>query len=152
MAPILKERLGDPSLISMKFIEGRRLRRANRWKHAVEKTCSSHVEGPFTMAGYLFVMNQEPDQPRRTAEKFASPFYRDIDSFPVLPQAGQKPFLFDDFGLREAVVHPDVSNVLVLDYYEGFELPDRGTTGGCGRGRDACRGTLRPAVLARKRS
>ena len=75
---VLKE-----SLVILRYldevIEGSALRRANPLEHAVETMLIAR-EGPFTMAGYLFVMNQEPDQRDAHAEKLLT-IYRDIDSF-----------------------------------------------------------------------
>tara|TARA_R110000796_G_scaffold251493_1_gene383023 strand:+ start:10131 stop:10928 length:798 start_codon:yes stop_codon:yes gene_type:complete len=117
---VLKE-----SLVILRYldevIEGSALRRANPLEHAVETMLIAR-EGPFTMAGYLFVMNQEPDQRDAHAEKLLT-IYRDIDSF-LCHHSRQEPFLFDDFGLAEAVFTPMFERFWFLDYYEGFELPD----------------------------
>ena len=117
---ILKE-----SLVILRYldevIEGSALRRADPLEHAIEAMLIAR-EGPFTMAGYLFVMNQEPDQ-RDTYAKKLLDIYRDIDNF-LCHNSQKEPFLFDDFGLAEAVFTPMFERFWFLDFYEGFELPD----------------------------
>ena len=143
---VLKE-----SLVILRYldevIEGSALRRANPLEHAVETMLIAR-EGPFTMAGYLFVMNQEPDQRDAHAEKLLT-IYRDIDSF-LCHHSRQEPFLFDDFGLAEAVFTPMFERFWFLDYYEGFELPDTRDYRRVRAWKDAC--MTRPSRLARKRS
>ena len=113
------------SLVILRYldeaIEGPRLRRADPLEHAIETMLIAR-EGPFTMAGYLFVMNQEHDQRDTHAEKLLA-IYRDIDSF-LCHSSRKEPFLFDDFGLAEAVFTPMFERFWFLDYYEGFEIPD----------------------------
>ena len=57
---ILKE-----SLVILRYLDealpGPALRRADPFEHAVESMLIAR-EGPFTMAGYLYVMNQDPGQ------------------------------------------------------------------------------------------
>ena len=116
---ILKE-----SLVILRFLdevlEGPRVRRPDPMEHAIESMLIAN-EGPFTMAGYLFVMNQ--DRTRRDAhtEKLLA-LYRDIDSFLTEHSPGGT-FLFDSFGLAEAVFTPIFKRFWFLDYYEGFRLP-----------------------------
>lgn len=117
---ILKE-----SLVILRYldevIQGPMLRREDPLEHAIEAMLMAR-EGPFTMAGYLFVMNQEPDKRDACAEKLLS-IYRDIDGF--LRQNSRKgPYLFDHFGLAEAVFTPLFKRFTFLDYYENFQLPD----------------------------
>ena len=78
-------------------------------------------EGPFTAAGYLFVMNQ--DRAKRDAfnDKLLA-LYRDINGFLMEHNPGGT-FLIDDFGLAEAVFTPMFMRFWFLDYYENFELP-----------------------------
>lgn len=113
------------SLVILRYldevIEGPALRRADPLEHAVETMLIAR-EGHFTMAGYLFVMNQEPDQRDTYAKKLLA-IYHDIDSF-LCHNSRKEPFLFDDFGLAEAVFTPMFGRFWFLDYYEGFELPD----------------------------
>ena len=48
--------------------------------------------------------------------------YRDLDDF-LAHHSPTGPFLFDDFGLAEAVFTPMFKRFWFLDYYEGFTLP-----------------------------
>ncbi|PWJ20235.1 glutathione S-transferase family protein [Jannaschia seohaensis] len=117
---ILKE-----SLVILRYldeaIDGPPLRRSDPAEHAIESMLVAR-EGPFTMAGYLFVMNQERDRRDAHADKLLS-LYRDIDAF-LLEHAPEGPFLFDRFGLAEAVFTPMFKRFWFLDYYEDFQLPD----------------------------
>lgn len=117
---ILKE-----SLVILRYldevIDGPALRRKDPAEHAIESTLIAR-EGPFTMAGYLFVMNQERDRRDVFAEKLLS-LYRDINDF-LVAHSPDGPYVFDDFGLAEAVFTPIFSRFQFLEYYEGFEVPD----------------------------
>ena len=48
--------------------------------------------------------------------------YRDINDF-LVDQNPSGSYLFDDFGLAEAVFTPMFKRFWFLDYYEDFELP-----------------------------
>ena len=61
-------------------------------------------EGPFTMAGYLFVMNQDREARTTHNDKLLA-LYRDIDAF-LRAHNPDGTYLFDDFGLAEAVFTP----------------------------------------------
>ncbi len=117
---ILKE-----SLVILRYldevIEGPTLRRDAPLEHAIE-TMLIACEGAFTMAGYLFVMNQDRNQRDACAEKLLS-IYRDIDSF-LRTHSRDGPYLFDDFGLAEAVFTPIFQRFWFLEYYEDFQLPE----------------------------
>ena len=117
---ILKE-----SLVILRYldevIEGPTLRSDDPLEHAIETMLIAY-EGAFTMAGYLLVMNQDRDQRDELAEKLLSR-YRDIDSF-LRDHSRDGPYLFDDFGLVEAVFTPMFKRFWFLEYYEDFQLPD----------------------------
>lgn len=117
---ILKE-----SLVILHYLdevmEGQSLRRADPFEHAVESMLVAR-EGPFTMAGYLFVMNQDPAQRAEHNEKLLA-LYRDINGF-LMEHNPNGTYLFDDFGLAEAVFAPVFKRFWFLDYYEQFELPE----------------------------
>lgn len=117
---ILKE-----SLVILRYLDevvgGPRLRRSDPFEHAVESMLVAR-EGPFTMAGYMFVMNQDPAQRDEHNEKMLG-LYRDIDGF-LMEHNPDGTFLFDDFGLAEAVFTPMFKRFWFLDYYEGFSLPE----------------------------
>jgi glutathione S-transferase len=131
---ILKE-----SLVILRYLDemlpGEPLRRRDPAQHAVESMLIAH-EGPFATAGYLFVMNQDPATRDARRDKLLS-IYRTLDDF-LSHHAPEGPFLFDEFGLAEAVFTPIFMRFWFLDYYEGFALPDTGEYERVRRWRDAC--------------
>ncbi|WP_380052949.1 glutathione S-transferase family protein [Falsihalocynthiibacter sp. SS001] len=116
---ILKE-----SLVILRYldeaVDGPMLRRSDPVEHAIESMLIAR-EGPFTMAGYLFVMNQDRARREERLDKLLA-LYRDINDF-LVDQNPQGPYLFEDFGLAEAVFTPMFKRFWFLDYYEDFELP-----------------------------
>lgn len=131
---ILKE-----SLVILRFLDealpGAPLRRSDPAEHAIESMLIAR-EGPFTMAGYLFVMNQDPAQRDAHLDKLLS-IYRDIDDF-LGHHSPTGPFLFEDFGLVEAVFTPMFKRFWFLDYYESFKLPEGKDYDRVRAWRDAC--------------
>jgi glutathione S-transferase len=131
---ILKE-----SLVILRFldeaVQGSPLRRSDPVEHAVESMLIAR-EGPFTIAGYLFVMNQNRARRDEHLEKLLG-LYRDINGF-LVDQSPKGPFLFEDFGLAEAVFTPMFKRFWFLDYYEGFALPDGKDYDRVRDWRDAC--------------
>ena len=131
---ILKE-----SLVILRYLDeglpGDSLRQTDPMRHAVESMLIAR-EGPFTMAGYLFVMNQDPAKRDDHRDKLLG-LYRDIDGF-LVEHSPDGPFLFDDFGLAEAVFTPMFQRFWFLDYYEDFDLPDDPAYARVRRWRDAC--------------
>lgn len=117
---ILKE-----SLVILRYLDealpGTPLRRSDPAEHAIESMLIAK-EGPFTMAGYLFVMNQDRARRDEFNENLLS-LYRDINGF-LADRNPEGPYLFDDFGLAEAVFAPMFKRFWFLDYYEDFQLPD----------------------------
>jgi glutathione S-transferase len=117
---ILKE-----SLVILRYLDeamvGPMLRRHAPAEHAIESMLIAR-EGPFTMTGYLFVMNQNFARRDEFNENLLS-LYRDINDF-LSQQNPDGPFLFDDFGLAEAVFTPMFKRFWFLDYYEDFQLPE----------------------------
>ncbi|MBY6116095.1 glutathione S-transferase family protein [Mameliella alba] len=117
---ILKE-----SLVILRYLDevlpGEPLRRSDPFEHAVESMLVAR-EGAFTMAGYLYVMNQDPQKRDQHRDKMLG-LYRDIDGF-LMEHAPERTFLFEDFGLAEAVFTPMFKRFWFLDYYEGFDLPE----------------------------
>lgn len=118
-------RIVKESLVILRYLDevlpGPMLRRSDPAEHAVESMLIAR-EGPFTTAGYLFVMNQKPDQREAHVEKLLS-IYRDIDGF-LREHSPEGPFLFGEFGLAEAVFTPMFKRFWFLSYYEGFALPE----------------------------
>ncbi|MBO6900715.1 MAG: glutathione S-transferase family protein [Rhizobiaceae bacterium] len=96
------------------------IRRADPYERAVERLLIAR-EGPFTGAGYMFVMNQDPAARDTHNEKLLG-LYAGIDDF-LREHNPDGVFLFDRFGLAEAVFTPMFMRFWFLDYYEEFELP-----------------------------
>ncbi|MBY6122708.1 glutathione S-transferase family protein [Mameliella alba] len=117
---ILKE-----SLVILRYLDemlpGAPLRRPDPFEHAVESMLIAR-EGPFTTAGYLYVLNQEPDQRATHRDKLLG-LYRDLDGF-LCEHSPEGSFLFEDFGLAEAVFTPMFKRFWFLEYYEDFALPE----------------------------
>jgi glutathione S-transferase len=140
--PVLElpgEKIIKESLVILEYLDGtigeQPLRQSDPYRHAVEQMLIGR-EGPFTMAGYLFVMNQDPEARDSHRDKLLG-LYRDIDAF-LTQHAPEGPFLFDDFGLAEAVFTPMFMRFWFLDYYEGFELPDTSDYSRVRQWREAC--------------
>jgi glutathione S-transferase len=110
-------------------------RRADPYEHAVERLLIAR-EGPFVAAGYIFVMNQDREK-TVPLEKKLTDLYADIDEF-LMQHNPQGTFLFDRFGLAEAVFAPIFMRFWFHDYYEGFDLPGDGRFERVRRWRDAC--------------
>lgn len=131
---ILKE-----SLVILRYLDealpGQPLRRRDPVEHAVESMLIAR-EGAFTMAGYLYVMNQDPSRRDEHLNKLLA-CYRDINDF-LVDQNPKGPFLFESFGLAEAVFTPLFKRFWFLDYYEDFELPAGSDYDRVRAWRDAC--------------
>lgn len=110
-------------------------RRTDSFEHATEAMLIAK-EGPFTMAGYLYVMNQDADARQAHHDKLLG-LYRDLNDFLVHHSAGG-PFLFDTFGLAEVVFTPIFKRFWFLEYYEGFALPEGPDYDRVSAWRDAC--------------
>lgn len=127
------------SLVILRYldevIKGAPLRRSDPTEHAVESMLVAQ-EGPFTMAGYMFVMNRDPEQRNAHLEKLLG-LYRTMDDF-LQAHSPEGPFLFDSFGLAEAVFTPMFKRFWFLDYYEDFELPDAPEYARVRRWKEAC--------------
>ena len=111
------------SLVILRYLDevlpGQPLRRSDPAEHAIESMLVAK-EGPFTMAGYLYVMNQDIEQKDQHNEKLLA-LYRDLNGF-LMEHNPEGTFLFDEFGLAEAVFAPMFKRFWFLEYYEGFEL------------------------------
>ncbi|MBO6866887.1 MAG: glutathione S-transferase family protein [Thalassococcus sp.] len=113
------------SLVILRFLDEAlscpTLRRSDPLEYAIESMLVAK-EGPFTMAGYLFVMNQNKDQRSEHEAKMLG-LYRELNGF-LLEHNPHGTFLFDDFGLAETVFTPMFQRFWFLDYFEDFALPD----------------------------
>lgn len=126
--PVLETERGilKESLVILGYFDetlGEPVRRADPFEHAVEQMLIAN-EGGFTAAGYRFVMNQDVSARQEFADAMLAE-YQKLDDF----LAWQNPdgtFLFDGFGLAEAVFTPMFMRFWFLDYYEGFDLPGDG--------------------------
>lgn len=130
---ILKE-----SLIILRYLDealGNPVRRSDPYEHAVENLLITH-EGPFTMAGYLFVMNQDRGKKDSHANKLNG-IYKDINILLNLHNPDGT-FLFDEFGLAEAVFTPMFMRFWFLEYYEGYDMPKGSEFDRARKWRDAC--------------
>lgn len=131
---VLKE-----SLVILRYLDewlpGPRLRRDDPAEHAIESLLVAR-EGPFTMAGYLHVMNQDREQRGPHEERLLAE-YRELDAFLSAHSRGG-PFLFERFGLAEAVFAPIFMRFWFLEYYEGFALPERPEYARVRRWQEAC--------------
>ena len=117
---ILKE-----SLVILRYLDesypDSQIARKDAYERAVERMLIA-LEGPFTMAGYLMVMNQ--DQSRR--QEFIDELnghYLTMSKF-LERYSPQGPFLFENFSLAEAVFTPMFVRFAFLDYYENYRIPD----------------------------
>ncbi|MGI9401172.1 MAG: glutathione S-transferase family protein [Rhizobiaceae bacterium] len=126
--PVLEAPNGDilkESLVILRYfdevLDGEALRRSDPHEHAIESMLIAK-EASLISTGYQFVMNQDIEQRDGFLEKLLN-LYRDIDDF--LSEHNPKgTYLFEDFGLAEAVFTPIFKRFWFLDYYEGFSLPE----------------------------
>lgn len=112
-----------------------RLARPDPWERAVENMLIDH-EGSFAAAGYRMLLNQ--DRARRDELEA-----RMLDVCATLGEfldhhSPTGPFLFEDFGLAEAVYTPFFVRFRFLEYYEGFEIPDQPRFARLRQWREAC--------------
>jgi glutathione S-transferase len=131
---ILKE-----SLVILKFLEDSfptpPVARADAYERAVENMLIAK-EAPFTAAGYGLVMNKDLDRRQALHDRMLSQ-YSALEDFLSEHSPGNI-FLFDRFGLAEAVFTPLFMRFWFLEYYEDFHLPDDGRFSRVSRWRDAC--------------
>lgn len=109
--------------------------RSDPYEKAVERMLIQK-EGPFTTTGYVMVMNQDQAKRDGMRNKMLS-LYTDLNDF-LIWQNPEGTFLFDRFGLAEAVFTPMFMRFWFLDYYEGFDLPDTADFARVRKWRAAC--------------
>lgn len=112
-----------------------RIARENPYERAVERLLCG-MEGPFTMAGYRFVMNRDPQRRPSFVDEMLGHYAR-LDAF-LRQHNPSGSFLFEGFGVAEAVFTPIFMRFWFLDYYEGFDLPAEPAYARVRRWRDAC--------------
>ncbi len=118
---VLKE-----SLVIMRYLDelaGPPVARLDPFERAIENMLIAH-EGELTGAGYRYVMNQDPEK-RQGLNDALLAVYRKLDDF-LRWKSPNNVFLFDRFGLAEAVFTPLFVRFYFLDYYEDFVLPATG--------------------------
>ncbi|MDF0596094.1 glutathione S-transferase family protein [Psychromarinibacter halotolerans] len=116
---VLKE-----SLVILRYVEealgGPNVARSDPYERGIERLMITR-EGPFGMAGYLYVLNRDRTA-SETKKAALLEHYAWLSDFLDHHNPGGL-FLFDDFGLAETVFTPLMMRFWFLDYYEGFELP-----------------------------
>lgn len=131
---ILKE-----SLVILRYLDEalgqRQIRQTDPLLHAVENMLITK-EGPFTTAGYILVMNRDPGA-RAALEAKLLQHYRELSAF-LDEHNPDGTWLFEAFGLAEAVFTPIFMRFWFLDYYEDFRLPETPEYTRVARWRQAC--------------
>lgn len=95
--------------------------RRDPYERAVENMMVA-MEGDFGAAGYQYVMNQDTEKREGFHRRVLDQYVR-LDDF-LVEHNPSGTFLFEDFGLAEAVFTPFFMRFWFLEYYEGFELPN----------------------------
>lgn len=117
---ILKE-----SMVLLRYFDERfdapQIARRDPYERAVERFLITR-EGPFAMSGYLYVMNRDRDAAAEKRDTLLE-HYRWLNDW-LAHYNPDGTFLFDTFGLAEAVYTPMMMRFWFLEYYEGFALPD----------------------------
>lgn len=140
--PILETRNGTvlkESLVILTYLDEmlkeKQIRQADPLRHAIENMLIAR-EGPFTTAGYILVMNRSPGARVALTAKLLQ-FYRELSAF-LDAHNPDGTWLFDAFGLAEAVFTPIFMRFWFLDYYEDFRLPETPLYARVARWRQAC--------------
>lgn len=119
---VLKE-----SLVILRYLDellpGPSVARATPFERAIENMLVA-FEGDFTAAGYRMVMNRDPARRDGLRDAMLAQF-RKLEDFLGWQSPGGT-YLFEHFGLAEAVFTPMLMRFWFLEYYEGFELPADG--------------------------
>jgi glutathione S-transferase len=139
------------SLVILRYLEEAfpepAIARRDPYERAVERMLITH-EGAFTTCGYRFVMNRD----RAARAGFVTQMlgeYAKLDA--VLRRHNPDgTFLFESFGLAEAVFTPMFMRFWFLEYYEGFELPETEDYARVRRWREACLAHPRAQQVSRE--
>jgi glutathione S-transferase len=138
--PIMKSAQGvlKESLVILRYLDeffpDAPVARSDPYDRAVESMLIA-MEGDFTGAGYRFVMNQDRGRRAACREAMIAQYRRLSDFLEWQNPAGT--YLFDRFGLAEAVFAPIFMRFWFLDYYEDFDVAELGSER-VRRWRDAC--------------
>ncbi|SNT16477.1 glutathione S-transferase family protein [Tropicimonas sediminicola] len=140
--PVLVEDAGrvlKESLVILRYLEellpDTPVARTDPYERAVERMLIAQ-EGGFTETGYRMILNQDRDQTAQFREKMDA-FYLGFSRFLERHATGDT-FLFDRFGLAEAVFTPIFQRFWFLDHYEGYQPPSTPDTARARRWHDAC--------------
>jgi glutathione S-transferase len=109
--------------------------RSDPYRRAVENMLIAH-EADFGMWGYRYVMNADPAK-REEFRRGMLDRYARLDDF-LVQHSPSGTFLFEDFGMAEAVFTPFFMRFWFLEYYEGFDLPHEDRYARVREWRDAC--------------
>ncbi len=109
--------------------------RQDPYQHAVQNMLIAQ-EGDFGAWGYRYVMNGDAAR-RDEFRRGMLERYGRLNDF-LVRHSPSGPFLFEDFGLAEAVFTPFFMRFWFLEYYEGFDLPDEERYARVRKWRDAC--------------
>lgn len=127
------------SLVILRWLErcfpDRAVARRDPWEAAVEDMLIAK-EGELGQRGYAYVLNQDPARRAWHHDRMLAS-WAELSDF-LGRHAPDRTFLFEDFGLAEAVFTPLFMRFWFLDYYEGFALPDEPRFARARRWRDAC--------------
>jgi len=126
--PVLETETGGilkESLVILRYVEERwaepRIARADPFERGIERLFITR-EGPFGMAGYLYVMNTDSAKTDEKREALLG-LYRWLNGM-LERHNPDGMWLFCRFGLPEIVYTPLLMRFWFLEHYEGFTLPD----------------------------
>jgi glutathione S-transferase len=105
------------------------------YRRAVENMLIAH-EADFGAWGYRYVMNADPARREEFRQGMLDRYAR-LDDF-LRQHSPSGPFLFEDFGMAEAVFTPFFMRFWFLEYYEGFDLPQEDRYARVRKWRKAC--------------
>jgi glutathione S-transferase len=111
------------SLVILRYLDERlpvQVARADPYERAIENMLVA-MEGDFTNAGYRCVMNRDKARRDDFVQAMDAQYARLNDY--LMWQSPGRVFLFEDFGLAEAVFTPLFVRFQFLDYYEGYDIP-----------------------------
>ncbi len=140
--PVMQDEQGrvlKESLVLLRYFEERfgatPVARADPYERAVERLMIAR-ERSFGAAGYGIVMNRDRARRGELRDQLLR-HYRWLDSFLTMHNPGGT-WLFESFGLADAVFTPLMMRFWFLEYYEGFVLPETSDFARVARWREAC--------------
>jgi len=122
-----QDRILKESLVILQYLEDvfpePPVAQSDPYRRAVENMLV-RMEGEFTMQGYGWVKNQDPDRSQAMKADMLK-IYGRLNDF-LLQHAPTGPYLFETFGWAEVVFTPMFMRFWFLEYYEDFQLPTDG--------------------------